>query len=226
MSATRQQRPPTQIDRTKLPQNKIKDLSTLSVRVTHLGSDWDRTHRGPWDHEAGRSDVQKSTHKQVRTRAHIWSKDDKEVLMHGAIPKDCIVEIGRLRRRAAGGGGGGACKKKAGTKAKSTTASAKAGIMTGASSKTKNALASKAGGKIWEKRGGNNQIVYNSAIQTIFLLYSAYAPILTEPIGVTTPNTNWLSTHATSAALTPLQSFHRHASSGFKSTSHCQGPGK
>ncbi|KAI9309834.1 hypothetical protein DFJ73DRAFT_946716 [Zopfochytrium polystomum] len=89
------------IDRTKLPQDKIKDLSTLGGRVTHLGSDWDRTDRGPWNHEEGGYDVQKSTHKQVRTRAHIWSKDDKEVLVEGAIPKDCIVEIGGLRRRAA-----------------------------------------------------------------------------------------------------------------------------
>ncbi|KAI9350574.1 hypothetical protein DFJ73DRAFT_931450 [Zopfochytrium polystomum] len=103
------------IDRTKLPQDKIKDLSTLGGRVTHLGSDWDRTDRGPWNHEEGGYDVQKSTHKQVRTRAHIWSKDDKEVLVEGAIPKDCIVEIGGLRRRAAGSGGK-ACKNKTGAK--------------------------------------------------------------------------------------------------------------
>ncbi|KAI9324032.1 hypothetical protein DFJ73DRAFT_966633 [Zopfochytrium polystomum] len=151
---------PRQIDRTKLPQDKIKDLSTLGGRVTHLGSDWDRTDRGPWNHEEGGYDMQKSTHKQVRTRAHIWSKDDKEVLVEGAIPKDCIVEIGGLRRRAAGGGGK-ACKNKAEAKSKPTEANRKADSGAGATLKNANPVASNA------KRVSNSQTPFKNKRATV-----------------------------------------------------------
>ncbi|KAI9348942.1 serine carboxypeptidase-domain-containing protein [Zopfochytrium polystomum] len=104
------------IDRTKLPAGKVKDLSTLRGRLDHLGSTYSsrKTDLGPDDKSrpGGIKDPRRSTHQEVRNRAHLFAKHSKEVLVEGSIPKDCIVEVtdaGNLRRRA---GGGGSCRRR------------------------------------------------------------------------------------------------------------------
>ncbi|KAI9339530.1 hypothetical protein DFJ73DRAFT_798014 [Zopfochytrium polystomum] len=117
------------IDRSKLPADKVKDLSTLKGRLDHLGSTYSskKTDLGPNDKtRPGIKDPRLSTHQEVVNRAHLFAKHNKEVLVEGSIPKDCIVEVadaGSLRRRA----GGAACKRKAGpsSSAKQSTAGSK-----------------------------------------------------------------------------------------------------